>query len=124
MDLRRQQRNWEMLQQQLGAEARGEPPRVFSSTRTLFGIRSTVEQQLDAFVAEEEARKKAEREAAVVQDWGKNAQPLGVPAGDRPGPLGVAQGQDKNAQSLEEEKFPEEEKSLEEENGNRSHCED
>jgi hypothetical protein len=88
MDLRRQQRNWEMLQQQLGAEARGEPPRVFSSTRTLFGIRSTVEQQLDAFVAKEEARKKAEREAAVAQGRGNNAQ------------------------------------SLEEENGNRSHCED
>lgn len=77
-----------MLQQQLGAEARGEPPRVFSSTRTLFGIQSTVEQQLDAFVAKEEARKKAERKTAFVQ------------------------GQDKNAQSLEEE------------NGNRSHCED
>lgn len=71
MDLRRQQRNWEMLQQRLGAESRGDPPRTFASTRTLFGIRSTVEQQLDEFVAREEARKLAERQAsknATIQE--------------------------------------------------------
>lgn len=86
MDPRRQQRNWEMLQQQLGAESRGDPPRTFASTRTLFGIRSTVEQQLDEFVAREEARKSAERKKAKEGVAAKTAtQETGPTRGEEPG---------------------------------------
>ena len=73
------ERRWERMQQLLGAEARGDEPRPFASTRTLFGIRSTVEQQLDALVAEEEERKRRERVARARAAAGGDAP--GAPGG-------------------------------------------
>ncbi|MDO4502490.1 MAG: hypothetical protein Q4D06_04830 [Coriobacteriia bacterium] len=55
------ERRWELMKQVLGSEARGESVRPCVSTRTLFGIRSTVEQQLDDLVAQEEERRRQER---------------------------------------------------------------
>lgn len=71
-----------MLQQQLGAESRGDPPRVFSSTRTIFGIRSTVEQQLDEFVAREEERKAASRAATARSEKPCGADGAGCVSSD------------------------------------------
>ena len=68
VDVRRQERQWEMLKQHLGAESRGDPPRPFASTRTLFGIKSTVERQLDEYVAREEELREAKRRAVEGAD--------------------------------------------------------
>ena len=49
-------KKWEMLQQALGAGARGDEPPMLVSKRTLFGIRSSIEEQMDAIAAEMEAK--------------------------------------------------------------------
>lgn len=58
------EKRWQRLRDQLGAEARGDSQPRLCSQRTLFGIRSSVDQTLDAVVAEQEvqARRKLEAE--------------------------------------------------------------
>lgn len=41
-------RNWDLLGEMLGAEASGKSPRLFSSRKTLFGIPSALDQELEA----------------------------------------------------------------------------
>ena len=51
-----EEKRWELMQQVLLAENRGDEPRAFSSGRTLFGIRSHVEEVLERVAAEDEER--------------------------------------------------------------------
>ncbi len=57
------EKRWQRLRDQLGAEARGDSQPRLCSQRTLFGIRSSVEQTLDAVVAEQEAQAQRKLEA-------------------------------------------------------------
>ena len=57
------EKRWQRLRDQLGAEARGDSQPRLCSQRTLFGIRSGVEQALDAVVAEQEAQARRKLEA-------------------------------------------------------------
>ena len=57
------EKRWQRLQEQLGAEARGDSRPRLCSQRTLFGIKSSVEQALDAVVAEQEAQAQRRLEA-------------------------------------------------------------
>ncbi len=54
-----EERRWERMQQVLAAEARGDAPVTFSSGRTLFGIKSHVEEVIERVAAEDEERCKA-----------------------------------------------------------------
>ena len=47
------------MQQILGAEAQGKRPQAMNSTRTLFGIKSHVEEVMEAVAAEDLARARA-----------------------------------------------------------------
>lgn len=51
-----EEKRWELMQQVLLAESRGDEPRAYSSGRTLFGIRSHAEEVTDRVAAEDEAR--------------------------------------------------------------------
>ena len=51
-----EEKRWELMQQVLLAENRGDEPRSFSSGRTLFGIKSHVEEVMERVAAEDEAR--------------------------------------------------------------------
>lgn len=51
-----EEKRWELLQQVLLAESRGEEPRAYSSSRTLFGIKSHAEEVMERVAAEDEAR--------------------------------------------------------------------
>ena len=53
------QRQWHIMQELLGAEARGEAPHAINSTRTLFGIKSHAEEVMDRVAAEDLERAKA-----------------------------------------------------------------
>lgn len=55
-------RNWDMLQQALAAETSGKSPRLFSSRKTLFGIPSSLDQELASL---EESPLKPEPEDAA-----------------------------------------------------------
>ena len=52
------EKRWKRIQDQLGAQARGDEPVRFSSGRTLFGIKSDVEEKMDAIAREMEQRNK------------------------------------------------------------------
>ena len=52
------QRQWFLMQQLIGAEAQGKRPAAINSTRTLFGIKSHVEEVMEAVAAEDLARAK------------------------------------------------------------------
>lgn len=52
------QRQWQMMQQLIGAEAQGKRPHAINSTRTLFGIKSHVEEVMESVAAEDLARAK------------------------------------------------------------------
>ena len=52
MDERKFQRNWEMLNMLINADATGKAPKPLASKRTLFGIRSEVELAMDRIAAE------------------------------------------------------------------------
>ena len=52
------QRQWDVMRQILGAEAQGKRPAAINSTRTLFGIKSHVEEVMEAVAAEDLARAK------------------------------------------------------------------
>ena len=56
------ERRWKRIQEMLAAEASGKAPRPIASQRTLFGIPSEVEQQIERIVAEDEAARAAKRE--------------------------------------------------------------
>ena len=61
MNLRDDERRWKRLQEVLAAEAAGKEVRPLVSQRTLFGIPSTVEQQIQKIVEEDEARHRTKR---------------------------------------------------------------
>ncbi len=52
----REEKRWERMQEVLFAESRGDKPMRVTSQRTLFGIKSHVEQVIDKVVAEDQAR--------------------------------------------------------------------
>ena len=61
------ERRWALMQQELARQASGEARPVFSSGRTLFGIRSTAEEKMDEFarqIEEEQLARRLAREAA------------------------------------------------------------
>lgn len=51
-----EEKRWERMQQQLLAESRGDTPVSMGSQRTLFGIKSHVEQVIERTAAEDAAR--------------------------------------------------------------------
>ena len=51
-----EEKRWERMQQQLLAESSGSAPVRLSSQRTLFGIKSHVEEVIEAVVAEDRAK--------------------------------------------------------------------
>lgn len=51
-----EEKRWERLQQQLLAESSGKAPVRVSSQRTLFGIKSHVEEVVEAVAAEDRAK--------------------------------------------------------------------
>ena len=55
------ERKWKRIQDQLGAQARGDEPARMSSGRTLFGIKSDVEQKMDDIAREMEAKARDRR---------------------------------------------------------------
>ena len=59
------EKQWKRIQEVLAAEASGKQPRPFVSQRTLFGIKSSVETQIEAIVEEDEAARRARRRDAV-----------------------------------------------------------
>ena len=61
------QRQWQVMQQILGAEAQGKRPAAINSTRTLFGIKSHVEEVMEAVAAEDLARAKERIENARIE---------------------------------------------------------
>lgn len=52
-------RKWKMIQDQLAVQISGEQPRRVSSGRTLFGIRSSVEEKMEAVAKEVQERNSA-----------------------------------------------------------------
>ena len=52
------QRQWQVMQQIRGAEAQGKRPAAINATRTRFGIKSHVEEVMEAVAAEDLARAK------------------------------------------------------------------
>ncbi|MDO4400407.1 MAG: hypothetical protein Q4D27_05605 [Coriobacteriia bacterium] len=57
----KEEMKWERIRDVLIAEGSGKAQPRISSTRTLFGIPSAVDQAIEAIVAEEEAKHRAER---------------------------------------------------------------
>jgi fido (protein-threonine AMPylation protein) len=55
------ERKWELIREQLRIQATGETPPRISSGRTLFGIRSEVEEKMDAIAREMEEKQRAKR---------------------------------------------------------------
>ena len=53
-----EEKRWEMMQRVLQAESRGDAPVRISSQRTLFGIKSHVEQVIERTVEEDEAARR------------------------------------------------------------------
>ncbi len=66
----REDKNWELIGDVLAAESSGKSPRLFSSRRTLFGIPSALDQELEAL------SNRAAEEAAAA----KGLQPAGMSA--------------------------------------------
>ncbi len=54
-----EERRWELIKRHLLSDAAGETPCCVRSQRTLFGIKSSVEELIDRTVAEDEAQWKA-----------------------------------------------------------------
>ena len=55
------ERKWELIREQLRIQATGETPPRISSSRTLFGIKSEVEEKMDAIAREMEEKQCAKR---------------------------------------------------------------
>ena len=68
MGIREDEKRWKRIQDALAAEASGKEPRPVSSMRTLFGIQSSVEQQIERIVAEDEASRRDARKQARDSD--------------------------------------------------------
>lgn len=51
----REEKRWKMMQDFLLAEGSGHEPKRYASQKTLFGIKSTVEETIEKAVAETEA---------------------------------------------------------------------
>lgn len=62
MGYREDERRWKRIQEMLAAEASGKAPRPIASQRTLFGIPSSVELQIQKIVEEDEQARSAKRE--------------------------------------------------------------
>lgn len=75
--MRSDEKNWETMRSMLAAESAGKSPRLFSSRKTLFGIPSALDQEL-----EELAKQPASNDAA-------KAAASGAPAGKAPKPTRV-----------------------------------
>ncbi len=58
-----EERRWELIKRYLLSDAAGEQPSCVRSQRTLFGIKSSVEELIDRTVAEDEASWKAKSSA-------------------------------------------------------------
>ena len=78
----REDKNWELIGDVLAAEGSGKSPRVFSSRRTLFGIPSALDQELEALSNEaaerargQMAQEQGPRKAAGVGDAPRQPQP-------------------------------------------------
>lgn len=76
----REDKNWELLQNVLSAEASGREPRLFSSRRTLFGIPSSLDAELAQIAAESAAKckdvlKRTSEGSSVAGDKVKAARP-------------------------------------------------
>lgn len=67
-------KDWDLIQKMLEAEASGKAPRLFSSQRTLFGIPSELDRELAAY-AQEQAVGRVERE----QDGGSGESQVDEP---------------------------------------------
>ena len=63
MSYRDDERRWKRIQDLLAAEASGRELRPVVSQRTLFGIPSSVDEAIERIVAEDEAARRAKREA-------------------------------------------------------------
>ena len=63
-----EEKRWELVRQVLLAEGRGEERVSYSSGRTLFGIKSHVEEVIERVAAEDEARCLQRREQSEKQD--------------------------------------------------------
>ncbi|HAM15905.1 MAG TPA: hypothetical protein DCP91_08625, partial [Eggerthellaceae bacterium] len=68
MGYREDEKRWKRIQEMLAAEASGKTLRPIVSQRTLFGIPSAVEQQLDRMVEEDEAARAAARRAKRLSE--------------------------------------------------------
>ena len=55
------EKQWKRIQEMIAAEASGRELRPFVSQRTLFGIKSSVEEQIEAIVEQDEATRRAQR---------------------------------------------------------------
>ncbi|WP_338129615.1 DNA-deoxyinosine glycosylase [Parvibacter caecicola] len=73
----REEKNWELIGDVLAAEGSGKSPRVFSSRRTLFGIPSALDQELEALSNEaaERARDQIAQEQGPRKAAGIDAAP-------------------------------------------------
>ena len=58
----KEEQKWERIRDVLIAEGTGKSAPRIASTRSLFGIPSAVDQAMDAIVAEQEAKYRAQRE--------------------------------------------------------------
>lgn len=72
--------NWEMMQKALASEASGKTAHTFSSRRTLFGIPSSLDEEL-ASIAQESTKQCAENMEGGngLEDEGRNAKPKDKP---------------------------------------------
>lgn len=81
--MRSDERNWETMRSMLAAESAGKSPRLFSSRKTLFGIPSALDQELEE-LAKQPASNDAAKAAVSGAPAGKSA-----PAGKAPKPTRV-----------------------------------
>lgn len=84
-----EEKRWERMQQLLLAESNGEAPVRVSSQRTLFGIRSHVEEVVEAVAAEDRAK----CEEAARGGRGEAGGGEGLGAGTGPGGASAACGE-------------------------------
>ena len=62
------ERRWRLIREQLLDQASGAQPRAVASQRTLFGIRSSVEEKMDRFARQIEEEQRAKRNAVGRED--------------------------------------------------------
>ena len=56
-----EEQKWQMIKEALAAEAQGRPIRPIASRRTLFGIKSSVEEAVEKIAQEDEERRRNQR---------------------------------------------------------------